>query len=130
MGDVWMEDFPGALARAGRAIDLGAAAGAETALAGGLLVTGMVHAITAQHERADEELQRALGITRSARDLTWHGQTLNFLGNLRNWHGRYEEALTLSSEGIQVGREHPQLVAVLDSKPVDTGGGANGSGRL
>jgi tetratricopeptide (TPR) repeat protein len=63
---VWMEDFPGALARAGQAIDLGAAVGAGAALAGGRLVTGMVHAITARHERAEEELQRGLGIARSA----------------------------------------------------------------
>ena len=112
---VWMEDFPGGLARAGRAITLGAAPGAEAVLSAGLLVTGMVHGVSGDHERADEELQRALGISRSARtpDLNWHGLTLHFLGNLRNWHGRHQEAVTLSTEGVKVGREHPQLVAIL-----------------
>ena len=110
---VWMEDFPGGLARAGRAIDLGAAAGAEAGLSGGLLVTGMVYAVTGAHERAEAELQRARAIAQSARDVALQSQTQGFLGFLRNWHGRYEEALALSSEGIQAGREHPQLLAVL-----------------
>jgi len=109
---VWMEDFPGGLERAGRAVDLGATAGAEAGLSGGLLVTGMVHALTGEHERAEAELQRGRAIARSTRDVAYHG-TLGFLGFLRNWHGRYEEALALSSEGIQAGREHPQFLPVL-----------------
>ena len=110
---VWMEDFPGGLARAGRAIDLGAAAGAEAGLSGGLLVTGMVYAVTGAHERAEAELQRARALAQSARDVALQSQSEGFLGFMRNWHGRYEEALALSSEGIQAGREHPQLLAVL-----------------
>src|SRR5258708_3304083 len=110
---VWMEDFPGGLERARRAIDLGAAAGAEAGLSGGLLVTGMVYAVPAPHQRAQAELQRARGIPQPAGDLASQSHTLGFLGFLRNWHGRYPEALALSSEGIQAGREHPQLLAVL-----------------
>jgi len=110
---VWMEDFPGGLTRAGRAIELGATAGAEAGLSGGLLVNGMVYAVTGRHERAEAELQRARGIAQSARDVAFHSNSLGFLGFMRNWHGRYEEALALSSEGIQAGREHPQLLAVL-----------------
>jgi len=110
---VWMEDFPGGLERASRAVELGATPGAEAGLSGGLLVTGMVCAVTGEHERAEAELQRARGIAQSARDVTLQSQTAVFLGFMRNWHGRYEEALALSSECIQAGRAHPQLLAVL-----------------
>jgi class 3 adenylate cyclase/tetratricopeptide (TPR) repeat protein len=125
---VWMEDFPGGLERAGRAIDLGATAGAEAGLSGGLLVSGMVYAVTGRHERAEAELQRARGIAGSARDVTLHSSAAGFLGFLRNWHGRYEEALALSSEGVQAGREHPQLLAVLTRSLWTQGVAATGLG--
>ena len=78
----WREDFPEAVVRATEAIGLGEAAGAQPALAGGLFVTGFVNALTGQHEKADEEMGRALSISRSVRDFTRQGTVLFFIGAL------------------------------------------------
>ena len=59
----------------------------------------------------------------------YQSQTVGFLGFLRNWHGRYEEALALSSEGIQAGREHPQLLAVLTRNLLTQGVARTGLGN-
>ena len=110
---VWMEDFPGGLARAAEAIAAGEATGLKPAVAGGLVMTGMVHGITARHDQAQDELDRALTISRAAGILSLQGLALHVMGNMRNWHGRHLEALELATEGVQVAREHPQFVSVL-----------------
>ena len=110
---VWMEDFPGGLARAAEAIAVGEATRAKPALAGGLLVTGMVHGITARHDQAEDELDRALTISRAAA----HPELARARSAL---HGQHEElaratsgGARLATEGVQVAREHPQFVSVL-----------------
>jgi class 3 adenylate cyclase/tetratricopeptide (TPR) repeat protein len=109
---VWQEDFPDGVARATEAIEVSEAAGAQSALAGALTVTGMVNALTGQHEKADAEMGRALSISRSERDFTRQGTVLFFIGALRGWHGRYRESVALGTEGVRLAREQ-QLVMPL-----------------
>src|SRR5262249_22958578 len=42
----WAQDFPAALERADQAVGLGQEAGVQTAVAGGLWVTGFIHGVT------------------------------------------------------------------------------------
>ena len=109
---MWREDFSEGVARATEAIEVSEAAGAQSALAGALTVTGMVNALTGQHEKADEELGRALSASRSGRDFTRQGTILMTLGVLRGWHGRYRENVAFGAAGVQLAREQ-QLVSPL-----------------
>jgi class 3 adenylate cyclase/tetratricopeptide (TPR) repeat protein len=109
---VWREDFPEGVARATEAIEVSEAVGAQPALAGALFVTGLVSAVTGEHEKADEQMGRALSISRSERDFTRQGTVLFFIGLLRGWHGRYRETVTLGTEGVRLAREQ-QLVSPL-----------------
>ena len=109
----WREDFPEAVVRATEAIEVSEAAGAQPALAGALFVTGFVNALTGQHAKADEEMSRALSISRSVRDFTREGTVLFFIGALRGWHGRYRESVALGTEGVRLGREQQLVVPLI-----------------
>ena len=110
---VWREDFSEAVARATEAIKISETAGAQPALAGGLFVTGLVDALTGRHEKADEEMGRALSISRAGRDFTRQGTVLFFIGALRGWHGRYRESVALGTEGVRLGREQQLVVPLI-----------------
>ena len=110
---VWREDFSEAVARATEAIEISETAAAQPALAGGLFVTGMVDALTGRHEKADEEMGRALSISRAGRDFTRQGTVLFFIGALRGWHGRYRESVALGTEGVRLGREQQLVVPLI-----------------
>jgi tetratricopeptide (TPR) repeat protein len=105
-----MEDFDEGVAAATEAIRLGEETGFLSALGGGLLITGMVHAITARHDEADAELARALTVSQKANDFERQGHTRFLIGTLRNWHGRYAEGLDHLVEGARVAREHRLVV--------------------
>ena len=109
----WREDFPEAVVRATEAIGVSEGAGAQPALAGALFVTGFVNALTGQHEKADEEMGRALSISRSVRDFNRQGTALFFIGALRGWHGRYRESVALGTEGVRLGREQQLVVPLI-----------------
>ncbi len=110
---VWMEDFPGGLGQAAEAIALSEAAGPPGALAGALLVNATVHSVTARHDEAENDVRRALAISRSAGDRNWEGLALSWTGFLRNWQGRYRESLEVSREGVRVARERQLLAPLL-----------------
>jgi class 3 adenylate cyclase/tetratricopeptide (TPR) repeat protein len=110
---VWREDFPEGVARATEAIEVSEAVGAQPALAGALFVTGLVNAVTGQHEKADEVLGRVLSISRSERDFTRQGYALFFLGALRGWHGRYRETAALGTEGVGLCREQQLVIPLI-----------------
>jgi len=110
---VWREDFPEAVARATEAIAISETVGAQPALAGGLFVTGLVDALTGRHEQADEEMGRALSISRSVRDFNREGTALFFIGALRGWHGKYRESVALGTEGVRLGREQQLVVPLI-----------------
>jgi tetratricopeptide (TPR) repeat protein len=109
----WREDFPEAVVRATEAIGVSEGAGAQPALAGALFVTGFVNAVTGQHEKADEQMGRALSISRSVRDFNRQGTVLFFIGTLRGWHGRYRESVALGTEGVRLGREQQLVVPLI-----------------
>jgi len=107
---VWMEDLDEGLAAAAEAIRIGEETGFRSALGGGLLITGMVHVITARHDEADAELTRALTICQETGDVDRQGQARFLIGTLRNWHGRYAEGLDWLAEGVRVTREHRLVI--------------------
>src|SRR5262249_50650038 len=78
-----------------------------------LFVNGLVDAVTGRHEKADEEMGRALSISRSVRDLTRQGTVLFFIGTLRGWHGRYRESIALGTEGVRLGRGQQLVVPLI-----------------
>ena len=127
---VWMEDFPGGLARAGRAIDLGATAGAEAGLSGGLLVTGMVYAVTgAARTRRSGAPARTRHRPVSARRHV--SEPHPGLSGLPQELARAIRGGTRTQQRGHPGRSRaPAAPGRPDAKPVDPGGGADGSGRV
>jgi class 3 adenylate cyclase/tetratricopeptide (TPR) repeat protein len=110
---VWMEDFDEGVAAANAAIALAEETGFLPPLGGGLLITGLVHAITGRHDEADAQLTRALAVAQQAKDFDNQGSARFLIGTLRNWHGRYAEGLDQALEGVRVGRELQLVVPLI-----------------
>jgi tetratricopeptide (TPR) repeat protein len=110
---IWMEDFDDGLAAADEAIQLSQRVGFPAALGGGLLIRGIVHAITARHDEADAELTRALEILTESGDTDRQGHALWMIGTLRNWHGRYADGLEKAALGIRAAREKRLVIPLI-----------------
>lgn len=110
---LWAQDFDGAESYARQAIEVAAQVGARSALAGAYLTIGHMHALTARHDEAREELAQALTISRSAGDVVRQSLTLMMTGVLRNWTGAFREAADLTAEGVRLAREHHLLFPLL-----------------
>ena len=65
----WAHDFDRALASARQAIIVGEEADAKSALAGGLFITGLIHASTGRLDQAKDEYNRTLTVSRSSGDV-------------------------------------------------------------
>jgi predicted ATPase len=110
----WAHDFDRALAYARQAIAVGEEEDVSAALAGGLLITGLIHSNTGRLDQAKDEIDRALTVSRSGGDVFHQSSSLNRTGQLKNWEGEYVEASRLSSEAIEIARQHKLLVPLLD----------------
>jgi class 3 adenylate cyclase/tetratricopeptide (TPR) repeat protein len=110
---IWMEDFDEGLAAAAESIALAEKASFPLAKGGGLLITGTVHAITARHDEAEDELSRARELMAEAGDTDREGHALFMLGNLRNWHGRYADGLAQAQVGIAAAREKRLVIPLV-----------------
>ena len=110
----WAHDFDQALAYARQAIAVAEEGDARAALAGGHFITGIIHSTTGRLDQAKEEIDQALTISRSGGDIFHQSLSLNRTGQLKNWEGEYVEASRLSSEALEIAREHNLLVPLLD----------------
>ena len=109
----WMEDFEAALARAQEAVHVSEASGDQFGLAGALSVRAFVLEVQGNQEEAVPEIERALAISRSIGNFGLQGEVA-FLGTLPPiWQGRFRDALAVSREGVQIGREHRLLVPLI-----------------
>jgi tetratricopeptide (TPR) repeat protein len=110
---LWAHDFDRALDYSRQAIEIASAVDAKPVLAGGHFITGFVYGVTARLDRARQELERALAMSRESDDV-WHESfSLCFTGLATNWAGNYEEASRLVSEGVQIARENNLLAPLL-----------------
>lgn len=108
-----MEDLDDGLAAAAESIELAEKASFPLAKGGGLLIMGTVHAITARHDEAEDELSRARELLAGAGDTDREGHALFMLGNLRNWHGRYADGLAQARVGIAAAREKRLVIPLV-----------------
>jgi tetratricopeptide (TPR) repeat protein len=110
---LWAHDFDHALDYSRQAIEVASAADAKPVLAGGHFITGFVYGVTARLDRAGQELERALTMSREAGDVLHESFSLCFIGLATNWAGNYEEASRLVSEGLRIARENNLLAPLL-----------------
>jgi tetratricopeptide (TPR) repeat protein len=110
----WAHDFDRALAYARQAIAVGEEGDVRAALAGGLFITGIIHSTIGRLDQAKDEIDRALTVSRSGGDVFHQSLSLNRTGQLMNWEGEYVEASRLSSEALEIARQHNLLAPLLD----------------
>ena len=111
----WAHDFDRALASARQAITVGEEADAKSALAGGLFITGLIHASTGRLDQAKDEYNRTLAVSRASGDILHQSLSLVYAGLLRNWAGEYNEAIGFETEALRTAREHNLPVPLLNS---------------
>jgi tetratricopeptide (TPR) repeat protein len=107
---LWAHDFDRALEYSRQAIGVASAVNAKPALAGGHIVTGVVHAVTARLQEASEQLSRALSVSREAGDVLHQSLSLCFIGLTENWAGNYDEASRIFSEAMGIARQNNLLM--------------------
>jgi len=112
---MWAQDFGGAREYARRAIDIGGAAEAPAAAAGGYLTIAYVNALSGRHDEAGSEFDEALRISRLAGDPAREILTLQMRGVFDGWHGDYGPAQARADEAVRLAREHGLLVLYLRS---------------
>jgi tetratricopeptide (TPR) repeat protein len=105
--------FDRAVAYARQAIGMAEKVDAKPALAGGHFVLGWIHAVTGHLAEGSEETQRALAISREAREVTYGSLSLVVAGFVKNWQGEYAEACRLLSEGLGIARQNNLLLPLL-----------------
>jgi tetratricopeptide (TPR) repeat protein len=72
-----------------------------------------VFGTTARLDRAAQELERSLTISREAGDVVHESLSLCFIGLATNWAGDYEEASRWLSDGLRIARRNNLLVPLL-----------------
>jgi len=102
----WLEDFPGALQRSREAVEIAQAIGADRPLAGGLFVSGYVHAVSGRHEAASADLDQALPIARAVGDRMHEAMILHALSLERSWQAEYQSSVDLAITAIDIARAH------------------------
>ena len=110
---LWAHDLDRALAHSAQAIDLATEVNAPPVLAGGVLTTAFVHAVTARLDEARGEFEHALAVSRSAGEFVTQSFSLGFGGLIKNWEGNYAEGVSRLSEGVRIAREHNLVVPLL-----------------
>jgi class 3 adenylate cyclase/tetratricopeptide (TPR) repeat protein len=110
---LWTHDFDRALDYSRQAIEVASPVDAKTVLAGAHFVTGFVFGTTARLDRAAQELERSLTISREAGDVVHESLSLCFIGLATNWAGDYEEASRWLSDGLRIARRNNLLVPLL-----------------
>ncbi|HXJ78413.1 MAG TPA: adenylate/guanylate cyclase domain-containing protein [Candidatus Methylomirabilis sp.] len=109
----WMEDFDAALAQGQEAVAAGEASGDQLGIAGGLLVRGFVLSVRGDLDAGARETDRALAISRAIGNLPLQGEMTFISSFVPVWQSRFEEALALAREGLQIGRKHRLLVPLV-----------------
>jgi class 3 adenylate cyclase/tetratricopeptide (TPR) repeat protein len=112
---LYAHDFDRAIAHTRQAIAIAETVEDNTILAGGHTITAMLYGVTARLDRSEEELGKALIISRKAGDARHQAISLWFTGYLKNWKGEFAEASHLQSEGLRIAREHNLLMPFLYS---------------
>ena len=67
---------------------------------------GFIQSVRGHLDDGKRELDRAVLLSRSARDLGMEGQILHMLSISAMWQGRYQESLVHAQEAVRIGREH------------------------
>jgi tetratricopeptide (TPR) repeat protein len=111
----WSEDFPGAIQGAREAVEMAETIGAERPLAGGLFVSGYVHAVSGRPDAAAADLGRALAIGRAVGDPTRQALALHMLAGQRGWQADYQASMELADEAAQIAREHRLVIPLIRS---------------
>jgi predicted ATPase/class 3 adenylate cyclase len=111
----WSHDFNRSLEYSREAIEVAKQVDAKQVLAAAYLSAGSVHAMIGQLDQAEEEVERAFSISQSVGDVSRQSQSLYFVGLLKNWEGKFSEALRLESEALRIAREHKLVIPLLRS---------------
>jgi class 3 adenylate cyclase/tetratricopeptide (TPR) repeat protein len=106
----WGHRFDAAVAYAGRAVDIGAAAGTLAPVGASHVAIGQVMIVTRRLEEGRAHLEDAHEIGRRVGDAATQAIALGAVGILHNWAGEYRRAVELESESLRLARELNQVV--------------------
>ena len=109
----WARDLDHAVLSARKAIEVAEPLGAKSVLGRSHFTIGFVHAVTGEHESAEDELGKALVMSQEAHDFVHRSLALAVEGLLKNWKGEYGVASQLQAEGLELAREHNLLMPLL-----------------
>ncbi len=111
----WDEAFDQALAYAEEAARVAGETGNQSALAGALVVSGYVPAVTGQLVEARPILERAVRASRDAGDVVQEVIARFCFGMLEGWQGEYDTAADVTSEGLRIARDRRLLPLLMRS---------------
>ncbi len=110
---LWGHRFEDALERAEQGRQLALAIDDPAILAGSLLISGYVPAVTGRLKEARQVLGEMLEATRRAANPIMSGLGHYVLGQIDRWQGDAAGALVHLDEGLQIGRRHQVSMALL-----------------
>ncbi len=115
LASYWSHNFNRSLEYSREAIEVAKQVDAKQVLGAAYLSAGNVHAIIGELDQAEEELERAFTISQSVGDVLHQSQSLYIVGLLKNWEGKFAEALRLESEALRIARDHSLVIALFRS---------------
>jgi class 3 adenylate cyclase/tetratricopeptide (TPR) repeat protein len=106
--------FDQALVDARQAITVAEAVGAQAVLAGAHNTIGFLYEVTGRLDEARAELEHAITISRAQGDVANQAAALIFGAEIPGWEARFDEAVHLYTEGLQLARMHNVLMPLLE----------------
>jgi len=111
----WDEDFDQALAYAEDAVRTAGESDNQSALAGGLVVSGFIPAVTSRLDEARPIVEQAIQVSRAAGDVAQEVIARFCFGLLNSWQGEYEAAVEVTGEALQIARDRKLLPLLIRS---------------
>jgi class 3 adenylate cyclase/tetratricopeptide (TPR) repeat protein len=114
MASVLAHRFEQALDEARQAVSIGEQVGAPQVVAAASLATVFVFEVTGRLAEAAATVERVFAITRASGDVVNRASALVFAAELKHWEDRFAEASAMYAEGMELGRRHNVMGALLE----------------
>jgi class 3 adenylate cyclase/tetratricopeptide (TPR) repeat protein len=111
----WDEDFDQAMVYAEDAVRVAGESDNQSALAGGLVVSGFIPAVTSRLDEARPIVEQAMHVSRAAGDVVQEVIARFCFGLLNSWQGEYEAAVDVTSEALRIARDRKLLPLLIRS---------------
>ncbi len=106
--------FDQALEDARKGIAVAKTSGAQSALAGGHLSTGLVYDVTGRLAEAREQFEQVISISRPMGDAVNESSALVWAAEIKGWEAAFDEASQMYADGLRIARAHNLLLPMLE----------------